>query len=697
MKREEFVNTILEHVDEIAGGNYTSEIELSNLFEELDLIAESLNRLSSMLLQQPETGFEKSKILQHEQDMRNTKEMFELAVRGSSSGIWDWNLLGNEVFLSPDWRDLLGYTGQKPITEFKIFLRKVHEQDRRNFIDRANDFLKGKREKYEDEFRIETAEGEFIWVLCRGVALRRGGKAYRVTGSLLDITELKRAKLEAEKANLAKSHFLANMSHEIRTPMNAILGFSEILEKKIEDPVLREQARSISTAGKALLTLLNDILELSRLEAGRITIKSGTCQLRNLFRDMEKTFHNKVLEKKLLLITEISEQVPENLILDENRVRQVLQNLVDNALKFTERGYVKLSAALINQNTEGSRADLLFYVEDSGIGINPGIQEVIFNPFTQALDAEENKTGGTGLGLALTRELVKMMNGEISFLTNADPKAGPTGSNFTVRINNILIDRSEQTSNNPGAGIKGAGKLRNKKILIVDDLAINRSLIEGFLEDLELSIHHAENGKEGILKARNLLPDLILMDIRMPEMNGYDASKAIRDDVQLARIPIIAMTANTEQEENESLQGGAFDAILEKPVSFEILIQTLENVLDSQENNALKNVYKTANGEFTSSVSEETLAILPEILHELEKSFAPRLSDLSKTFIMSHIKAFAQELTVYNEDRIEALTRWSSKVIMEVDSFDMNKLPHTLDEFGLIIDELHAVLKNNIV
>ncbi len=382
-------------------------------------------------------------------------------------------------------------------------------------------------------------------------------------------TELRKAKDDAETASRAKSEFLANMSHEIRTPMNAILGFAEILKGKIRDEQHKQYLTSIHSAGKTLMTLINDILDLSKIEAGKMKLDYEPINPVFVFKEIADVFSQNISDKGLKFFMETDMNLPEFLLLDEIRLRQILFNLVGNAIKFTESGHVKIAVYMLAHKETPDKVDFIFAVEDTGIGIPDEQKQTIFNTFEQQSGQDHACYGGTGLGLAITKRLTEMMGGVIS----VSGEKGQ-GSIFTVTLKNV---QKTEAVDAPGINIDPSvdSVIFDKAvILIADDIKDSRLVLINCLEDYGFGFIEAQDGRQAIDLARDRHPDLILMDMKMPVTDGREATRIIKAHDATKDIPIIAVTAEAMKDAEKEIRA-LCDGYLRKPIKKADLIAEL--------------------------------------------------------------------------------------------------------------------------
>jgi two-component system, sensor histidine kinase and response regulator len=485
-------------------------------------------------------------------------------------------------------------------------------------------------------------------------------------------TDLRYAKIEAEKANEAKSEFIANMSHEIRTPLNAVIGFSELLQTAEIDEKHKNYIKTIHIAGNSLLTIINDILDLSKIEAGKIELQHKPVKLINIFQEIENIFREKVKSKGIEFILDIQEGFPHSILFDEVRIRQVLLNLVGNAVKFTEKGYVKLSLSAEVSTSNLSSLDLRISVEDTGIGIPEGDKEKILEPFIQISGQNTKKFGGTGLGLSITKKLTEMMNGKIFIESSIDK-----GSIFHVEFYNVYIAATEALPEDTVLSYSEKYNFSNEKILVVDDSESNRFLLKELLLKAEINVITAENGNEALRICQWERPALIITDLVMPEMDGFQLSSKLKEQPELCSIPVIVLSASATP---VVLKDSRFDDYLMKPVNADQLLNKISQYIN---NRRIKEHYVSSK---TDTGNVNSTALEPEVLIDLRNEVGPLIEKLETSIIIGSIKNLAEILISFGQQhRLELIFMEGKELMRVAESYNIIKIRLKLDRIKKLI------------
>lgn len=525
-----------------------------------------------------------------EEELRQSEERMRLVLNATNDGIWDWNPLTHDDYLSPRWKEIVGYRDDELPNHDSTFFELIHPDDRPAVTQAVKNHF-DHHMPYRAEMRLRHRDGSFRWVLSRGEAVRDShGNPLRMVGSITDITDLKQAeeKLktlneelearvkqrtaemtaardEAERANRAKSEFLSRMSHELRTPMNAILGFSQILEYENLPPQQLAFVQEIHRAGDYLLEMINELLDLARIESGKMITVLQPVNITRAINGAAEIIQPLIHAKQIHVINQCS--ACHTVLADTTRLKQVLVNLLSNAAKYNHHGgYIKIDCFPASSDW------LRLCITDTGPGIPQEKHQYLFKPF-ERLGAENSTIEGTGIGLALSKQLMELMNGRIGF----DSAAGK-GSTFWIEL--PLTTEPQQVNlpatNEPNTNTSNPQKL----VLYIEDNAANMRLVEAMLRHWpHLKFISANHGEFGLELAQRYKPDIILLDIHLPGIDGYAVLDALRTDPMTRDIPVIALSADAMAIDIERGLKADFVQYLTKPVKMNVLREAIEKYL----------------------------------------------------------------------------------------------------------------------
>ncbi len=519
------------------------------------------------------------------------------------SGMWtmEFDRRGRmvSVFWSHEFRAMIGYRDEEDFPNvLSSWSDLLHPEDRDRVLEQyyaAIDDYTG-RKLYNVEYRLLTKDRGYRWFRATGKLSRReDGTPITYVGMFVDITERKEKDAElreqrklleealekAQRASRAKTAFLNNMSHDIRTPMNAIIGFTNLATTHLADQALvRDYLHKISASSSHLLSLINDVLDMSRIESGKVVIEETPCSLPQMLRDLQSIVQSDVETKGLEFCLDDSALVHPYVVCDRLRLNQVLLNVLSNALKFTPAGGRISITASERPEDKADTAVYIFCIRDTGIGMAPEFLERIFEPFERERTSTVSGIQGTGLGMSITKNLVELMHGQIAVESRKD-----RGSVFTFTFP-FRLSAAPDMQETPE--VPAGRRLAGRRFLLAEDNELNQEIAITILEEAGCIVDAASDGAEAVEKVRRSLDnpyDLVLMDIQMPVMDGIAATRAIRalDDPRLARLPIVAMTANAFEEDRQRVLSAGMNGHLGKPIDVDKLFATLQELLNGAE------------------------------------------------------------------------------------------------------------------
>jgi signal transduction histidine kinase/CheY-like chemotaxis protein len=608
-----------------------------------------------------------------------------LATRPAAAGIFaDWKKAANEKM--DELRDTIKAHDEGGISSAlarvnaepgKVLMEKVmnlHDQIKVITSADLGHANAQRRERMNIAMSWTTAAG-VSGVVAGLVALSMFTQAQRLAAG--EEIQSRRAEL-AEEVGKQKSAFLANMSHEIRTPMNAVLGFAELMETEPMTEKQRGHLHSIKQAGQSLVQLINDILDISKVEAGMVELHPHPTDIREAYEFVRTVVGQVCVKKGVDLRIDVPRSIPRSLLLDEGRLRQILVNLAGNAARFTDHGFVRVAASAEYSPEDRARLTLSLSVQDTGIGIPREKHGVIFNAFVQADSRRHVDKQGTGLGLSIVKRLTELMDGKVSVISEPG-----RGSTFTVIIPNVEIAAQLPESELTAADARiSLDDFSPSEILVVDDNPVNRELLAGIFEGTHHHVRFAANGLEALNAMTEKKPGLVLMDVRMPVMTGTEAVQQMRTQPQLKSVPVIAVTASSLLTEEGNVRRN-FSGYLRKPFSRVELYQQISRFLPQGTRSSSVMLPVLSAMEFPSAehVPGWTGAIIK--LRQMESSSWPALQ---KTLAITEAKGFAVRLlAIADAAECPPLRTYAEELRRHADNFAADDLERHLAAFPLFI------------
>lgn len=555
-------------------------------------------------------------------------------------------IAGTDGFLNkvnPRFKEVLGFSEKELLST--TFFDIVHELDKSKTVVEIDKIEKGNI-ALNFQNRLLNKDGGSIVINWVGNKDAETGELYAigrdVTEKVKILEELNEAKQIAEKAVRVKDEFLSNMSHEIRTPLNAIIGFNDLLKQSLLNQEQKKQVEIISNASQNLMVILNDILDVSKLESGVLVLEKQAISIKEIAENVVNLQSQKAKSKGLKLLLSVDQDIPFNVIGDSTRISQILINLTDNAIKFTNEGCVEIRVMEIARKNNESL--VRFCVKDTGVGIDSEKQKLIFDRFSQAESSTTRIFGGTGLGLNISKMIVEMYGGKIELQSELGK-----GAEFCFEIY-FTISASKNLSSVPTTTNNNVTKLAEKSILVVEDNDLNQLLASSYLKKNGVNVDIAENGAIAVEKLKQNKYDLILMDLQMPVMDGYTATKIIRQELKLD-LPIIACSAHSSVVERDNWIEKGMNDYISKPFSEKTLVDVLSTYLMVKTNTKNELIEPKIAESFEG---DDFISILNNIEKELGKEFVEMMLEIYRRRIPLDIIELEQALNIQDMEVIRS-------------------------------------------
>ena len=628
---------------------------------------------------------------QAEEKLRANEEILRQSVESSCAVVWQLDPVNGQLVLFGAVKRLLGDSALT-VTGLKDFYKLVHSEDLylcKAYFEKSRRVDAQKEVHYAD-FRIcrlnseNKTEVRYLRMLSDAGDNLYATAQKTVRGLLVDITDLRsadaalyrdRERLKFEDGNAAE--LFTSMSHEIRTPLNAIIGYSELLSPLAENGRVKQYAASIVAAGRSLINIINSIQDLVRLESGKVDLVEGPLCIADLAAEVDSMFTSEAARKGLNFWIQVDSEVPPVIVFDEARLREVLINLVSNAVKFTNQGSVGVRVALGHSLQQGT-INLLVSVEDTGIGIACENPEEIFDPMCR--HKEHNRFGGTGLGLAISRRLVELLNGTIKVKSELQ-----RGTRFDVIFRDVKVAERPKRQAQPDYVRKGF-KFSGQKILVADDTASNRELIAEAMKNAGLTVFCASDGNEAVEVSKKERPELIFMDLRMPQKDGVCAARELRCCAELASVPIIAVTATNSFAELEELKG-LFDGFIVKPVSLLRLFSEAGRFLNHMPEPAPENTEFRLPPEAFEQLSNPW-----KLCEIVSKEFMSKFTPVDNAIVIDELTDLAEEVKKISlQHSFNILALEAESLIGSLQRYDVMAIKRSRNKINKIFTQLLKV------